>query len=288
MRAPVQFVMPLRFHISPDHSIGVSQTFDSPSVYLDHWAIRLLSDDLALQERFVSALRHAGGTLLLSHLTFAEFAAVEDSATCDRGEAFLSKVLPNVYFAEFNIDKARQQEDAQPPLAVRPKLAPPPDPQMMRAFAVRYSLSLPFAMTGFIAEVHQNRGRMETLVRDVNSRIADKLVAQRTDAAFVSAARNTPVDNGRQPTTLVMGELMRDFVLDSTSSISANDAMDLQHATVSLAYCDYVLLDGKFADKARRMKERISRANMSMRLAACYSKRDAGLQRFLSSLESWS
>jgi hypothetical protein len=34
----------------------VSQSFDFPSVYLDHWAICQFSDERALQDRFVTAL----------------------------------------------------------------------------------------------------------------------------------------------------------------------------------------------------------------------------------------
>lgn len=278
--------MPIRYHIESS-PIGVSQSFDSPTVYLDHWALRDLCDDSALQDRFVAGLSRAGGTLLMSHMNFAEFAAVEDAGTCDRGEAFLSRVFPNIYFSEFNIDKAIQQEEAQSLLVIKQRLAPPSDPQMLRAFAHRYPVTSP-AMQGFIAEVHQHRVFMKAKMDGVNSRIAARLLAQRSDPSFVKAARSTPIDNGRVATKLVFGELMRDFVLDNTSSVEPNDAMDMQHATVSLAYCDFVLLDGKFADKVRRMKDRMAGANMAMPIAACYSKRDNGVDQFLSSLESWS
>jgi hypothetical protein len=41
----------------------VGQSFDSPTVYLDHWAIRLFSDDRILQDRLVTALlRKRGAT----------------------------------------------------------------------------------------------------------------------------------------------------------------------------------------------------------------------------------
>jgi hypothetical protein len=41
--------MPIEFIESPE-GLKVSQSFDSPTVYLDHWAIRLFLDDRALQE----------------------------------------------------------------------------------------------------------------------------------------------------------------------------------------------------------------------------------------------
>jgi hypothetical protein len=44
--------MPIEFFDSPEGR-KVRQSFDSPTVHLDHWAIRLFSDDRTLQDRFL-------------------------------------------------------------------------------------------------------------------------------------------------------------------------------------------------------------------------------------------
>jgi hypothetical protein len=63
--------MPIEFIESPE-GLKVSQSFDSPTVYLDHWAIRLFSDDQALQARLAVALLRKKGTLLVSNISMAE------------------------------------------------------------------------------------------------------------------------------------------------------------------------------------------------------------------------
>ena len=56
--------MPIDFFDASDGK-HVRQSFVSPTVYLDHWAIRLFSEELGLQDRFVQLLRAKAGTLLL-------------------------------------------------------------------------------------------------------------------------------------------------------------------------------------------------------------------------------
>jgi hypothetical protein len=69
--------MPIEFYDSTEGR-KVGQTFDSPTVYLDHWAMRLFSDDRHLQDRFVGALWAKRGTLLVSHISMAELSGASD------------------------------------------------------------------------------------------------------------------------------------------------------------------------------------------------------------------
>jgi hypothetical protein len=61
-----------------DQCRRVGQSFDSPTVYLDHWAIRLFSDDGTLQDRLVAALSRKRGTLLVSNVSMAELGGASD------------------------------------------------------------------------------------------------------------------------------------------------------------------------------------------------------------------
>jgi len=51
----------------------VFQELISPSVYLDHWAFREITDSKTLTKRFSEALLFRGGTLVLSWLNIVEF-----------------------------------------------------------------------------------------------------------------------------------------------------------------------------------------------------------------------
>lgn len=92
--------MPIDFFNAHD-GIHIRQSFDSPTVYLDHWALRLFSDDTHFQKRLVNTLKSKGGTLLLSHLSFIEFTRAEDVSHCYAVEKFIEQLLPNIYFTDF-------------------------------------------------------------------------------------------------------------------------------------------------------------------------------------------
>jgi hypothetical protein len=74
----------------------VSQSFDLPTVYLDHWAVRLFSDDPVLQTRLVAALVQKKGTLLVSHISMAELGVASDPQHLIDAEAFFECCLPYV------------------------------------------------------------------------------------------------------------------------------------------------------------------------------------------------
>jgi len=82
--------MPIEFFDSAEGR-KVGQTFDSPTVYLDHWAMRLFSDDLHLQHRFVKALLTKRGTLLVSHISMAELGGASDPQHVIDAEKFLER-----------------------------------------------------------------------------------------------------------------------------------------------------------------------------------------------------
>lgn len=62
-----------------DHGrLVATQRDSSPTVYLDHWALRELSTTPALADRFVAALKQRNGSLALSCPNLIEFCNVTD------------------------------------------------------------------------------------------------------------------------------------------------------------------------------------------------------------------
>ena len=104
--------MPIEF-FPTSSEVRVRQSFISPTVYFDHWAIRLFSDNLALQDRLVNALRSKGGTLLLSNISFSEFSAPSDPRHAADAEDFIERLLPNIYLTDFALDKVLEQEHSE-------------------------------------------------------------------------------------------------------------------------------------------------------------------------------
>ena len=146
--------MPIEFFDATSET-RVRQSFVSPTVYLDHWAIRMFSDDLALQDRLVKALRSKGGTLLLSNISFSEFAVPSDARHAADAEDFIERLLPNIYLTDFALDKVLEQERSEPNNAKR--FWPSADLPQLKLFAERQDAPLGFTMRGFITPAHVNR-----------------------------------------------------------------------------------------------------------------------------------
>jgi hypothetical protein len=217
--------MPIDFFQAPD-GVHVWQSFVSPTVYLDHWALRMFSDELDLQTRFVDSLRAKGGTLLLSNLSLNEFAGPADPRHCDDAEAFLERLLPNIYLTDFALDKVLEKEEAELDNANR--LWPPSDLPQLKFFAERMQDSPPgFTMHGFIRLAHLYRDELSASTNDLVRLVRGGLDSVRGDPAFVAKARRVLPNNERTRTWIILGELLRGFVLDPAAAISDNDIIDL-------------------------------------------------------------
>lgn len=277
--------MPIDFFDASD-GVHVRQSFISPTVYLDHWAIRLFSDDADLQDRFVNALRAKGGTLLLSNLSFSEFAAAIDPRHCRDAEAFLERLLPNIFLTDFALDKVLEQERTEPNNVRR--FWPSADLPQLKLFAERAQDSpLGITMHGFITLAHVNRAELSEATDSLTSMIKNGLEGSRSDPAYVAKVRNVSPSDSRPRTLVILGELMRGFHLDRAAPISENDVIDLLHAVMPVNCCDYVLLDGPWAERVEKMRQRIVKAETNMPIAKCFSSRGNGVVAFLADLEAF-
>lgn len=88
-----------------DGGFRVAQNLLRPVVYLDHWAVRFFSEDQPLQDRFLGALHHSGGTWLFSTGNLFEFTAMTDLAQAAAAERLLFRALPAVHIADPTFDK---------------------------------------------------------------------------------------------------------------------------------------------------------------------------------------
>jgi hypothetical protein len=76
----------LTISIDSDGRLVPTQRDSSPTVYLDHWALRELSTTPMLADRFVAALKQRNGTLALSCTNLIEFCNVTDGHQARQAE----------------------------------------------------------------------------------------------------------------------------------------------------------------------------------------------------------
>ena len=68
--------------------------------------------------------------------------------------------------------------------------------------------------------------------------------------------------------------------------ITRKHAIDLLHAVVPVAYCDFVLLDKNWRTQVEHARTRFNKAGLSVPIARIFSEQENGIERFLYELES--
>lgn len=273
--------MPLRFEII-DGWLRVSQSYDSPAVYLDHWAVRRFSGDGGLGQRFLRALKARGGVLVVSHVNLAEITGPDDVRYADEAAAFFEAALPNVYFAQFDVEQAINQEKRRRDLRIR--LSAPPDIELLKTVAQERPDDLrPFTIASLVKVIAKHRERLGTAFHESNQELAEHINRVRLDPQVVSQARAFTAHPVH--VLAVMQELLRPLFLDRTLTVDKNDAADIHHAILSIVYCDYTLLDGKWEDLNERMTRRFAQLGLAIQTAKVFSARRGGVDRFLDDLE---
>jgi hypothetical protein len=224
--------MPIEFFNSPE-GLKVGQSFDLPTVYLDHWAIRLFSDDRTLQDRLVMALLQKRGTLLVSHFSMAELGAAADPRHVIDAEQFLERCFPQLFLTDFRLDEVLARERNESTNATR--FWPTADLPRLKLFGERsQAAGRSFTMAGFANMAYGHRAAIVQLMNDMACKMKEAVEKARTDPDYIREARDAPLNDRRPRTLLIIGELLRGFIRDSNAPISENDAVDLIHAAMPL------------------------------------------------------
>ncbi|RJG11327.1 hypothetical protein D3872_20340 [Massilia cavernae] len=231
-------------------------------------------------------MRDKGGTLLLSNISLGEFAGPSDPQHAIAAEAFIERLLPNIYLTDFAFDKILEREHKEPDNVTR--FWPSADLPQLKLLAERtQNPNLGVTMQGFIRMSYQNRVAMIAAMNEVVQQIVGGIKDARADPSYISKAKSVTPDGSRPRTLNILSELTRGFYLDLAAPIRENDIVDMLHAIMPINCCDYVLLDGAWAERVEKMKHRIEKFGAPMRIAKCFSKRNQGVHAFLSDLEEF-
>ena len=278
----------IEFGIGKNGSLNVVQRDISPSVYLDHWALRKFSENSTLAGRLTEILHSRKGTFVLSWLNLVEFTKVMNEGQARKAESLIEANLPQVFFLETEPFVVIHREDS---LVAGGSLVPPhADAELLRAFVELKPDSVrPFTPRDLFRSLNDS-----ALAQHFN-RLADTVVERVEvlrneldhDVDFSSAVRRLPA--GRQiqrGTRFILRELVRGLLIDKQLRITKNHAIDLLHAVVPVAYCDLVLLDKHWVTLVDRARSRIEKAGLSFPVATVFSEKANGVDRFLQTLES--
>ena len=259
----------------------------SPTIYLDHWALRMFSESQALSDRLTAALKQENGTLALSWLNLAEFTRVTDKEQASKAGTLLEKILPNIFFLEVDFGEVIRREDD---LLAGGKLIPPHfDLDLLRMFSQIKPNSLNHFTAHDLFKVIQ--GQVSTRFDGLADTGVDRIEALReqyaADPKFQSAIKRLPSGPPIQRgTRFILREFVRALIVDKGTKVTRNQVIDLFHAIVPIAYCDFVMLDKYWEAQLDRVRSRFEKAGMAVPTARVFSGKADGVDRFLSDIES--
>lgn len=269
--------------LTPNETGGYTlrQILVRPVVYLDHWAVRLFSDEMPLQNRFVTALCRSGGTWLFSTANIIEFTAMTDLSQAARGEALLFRTFPHIHFADTTMDKGYYLKDGA---AYHPN-APEKD-WILRDLEERVKINGGKWNTHrFLQDAIHNKAELEPLFADMKQGISNAVMALVRDDPRHAAAMKFKPTHEMTLRDAMNGELLRDPHINPEYVFNNNDAVDYIHASASSIVGDLILLDAGWSHKVERAKRRLRKGGVKGRLAKSFTKRT--VTDFLSALESW-
>ena len=259
----------------------ITQDLVKPVVYLDHWAIRLFSQDLGLQDRFISSLRSSKGTWLFSTGNLMEFTAMTDLSQAAAAEQLLERANPLVHFADLSLDSGYFLEKGAP---FHPD-APAKD-WLLRDLAERAKIKNGLFNTHrFIQDAISHRDLLQPMFTDLKETIANAVMTLTLNAKKNESARKFYPHPAVPLSTTIISELLREPHLDPKYVFSNHDAMDFVHAAPAIVACEYVLLDSGWCHKIERAVARMRKAGIQDPIAQCFSSKS--VDDFLDKLSGW-
>jgi hypothetical protein len=276
----------LEITIGKNGELVAGQRLTSPAVYLDHWALRAASENPRLSDRLTRALEARNGTLVVSWANIAEFSSLDQRAA-RTAEEFLDPQLPRLFFRDFNAFDVIRREDEL--LAGGLPAPPHADLDLLRlVVGLRPEGVRPITCVGMLTEVSGNRlestERMKATFVDRAGGLRAEYIDDKAFKALVDRSlQGRPAPRG---TFVLLREIVAGLMRDKTAAITPNDAMDFFHTIVPVAYCDIVLLDGRWRDQVDRVRSRLDRAGVQFPLARVLSGADA-LESLIKAVEAW-
>lgn len=258
----------------------VRQQITEPVVYLDHWAVRLFSEDEPLQDRFISALHRSGGTWLFATANLFEFTAMTDLTQAQATERLLSRAHPNLHFADTTLDRGFLLVDGAPAHPDAPE-----DHWLLKDLGERAKNNSGILNTHrFIQDAIINRDQLSPLFENLKEEISKSVMALTKDKERHSNARKFVPRAGMTLRNALLQELLRESHVNEAYKFDKNDAMDLIHAVPAAVVCDLILLDAHWSHKVNSAAKRMRKGGVTGKIARCFSQ--ATIFDFLLALES--
>lgn len=261
------------------------QFYTNPTTYLDLWALMDFALDESLGNRFTQALVSGGGTLALSWIHFLELSQLADQSQAMRIATFLERMAPHMFFIEVVPKNVIERENSI--LQSGKVIAPHADDKFLKAFLMHRRQSVnPLSIAEFLRDFQQEKvvEMCQSFMAELKSVVESS--RQRAQQNPVLGARIKEVPQGphiQHATRYIDVEAGRYLVRDKID-MASQDWCDYFHMIIPLAYCDVLLLDRRWANKAQEIVKRLRRVGHRAQMAQVFWERQ--MESFWAALES--
>ena len=251
-----------------DGRVLLRQRLVRPAVFLDHWAVRLFSEDMSLQDRFVGALRQSRGTWLFTCANLMEFAAMTDLDQAVAVEELLRRAMPSVYVADLYSD---------PGFALSKKVVPSDDPPdehwMLKDLAARAHIAGgTLNTTRFVQEAVLQRAFLLPLFVELKEAVANAVRASVANQQKRNLASKFRPVAEMDVSEALLAELLREPHINQAFRRDDHDAMDLVHTVPAATVCDYLLLDRGWTARLNSVAGRMQRAGVRGKVGRAFAQ----------------
>lgn len=262
-------------------TIRAHQTFVSPTVYFDQWALYKFSEDSKLQDEFVKTIIEKNGTLLISFMNLAEFSKTTDSKNAIDVENFLERLSNNVFIYDF-VESMKAFKESSNSLPIEDLIFFKVLCKSTSGFNVKPTFKNLFKY------IQRNRIHIKSKMEESGLHISQAFLDIKSSAdKLKQTKRNTP-DLKKPNTITIIQELLRPTILDANASLHPNDILDLQHIIIPICCCNYVLLDSAWKNRVKAIKQRLVKNDVHISLAELHSDQKDEILFFLKSLKDFS
>lgn len=280
----------IEWNLDSAGGLAVKQVMTHPAVYLDHWAIRKFAGEPKLGMRFTAALKASKGTWAVSLLNLMEFIKMTDESQAVQFEELLEQALPDIFFIDFQaLDVIKREREM---LQGGSRAAPYGDVLLLSVFAANLpNTPRPFTARNLVTVIVKQRDQLQESLARLNDTIVSRtqLMSEQmlVDKQFEKTVKGSQESAKNQRTWFFLRELLGSILREHNKVLTPNDAMDLFHAIVPIAYCDLVLLDAQWEHRVKVISERLILHNIGIKPADVFSKKLGGLEHFFERLENF-
>lgn len=232
--------------------VKIGQIANTPTVYLDTWALFDFIEDDKLSDKFIKILNNLGGTLMLSMISIIEAMTLKNQKQILNSCKFIDS--EGVAFLDFNfmrvINKVKIYKKNRGPFL---KISPAIDLGLLDSFMKIYKPENPLKVSEIFSAYQKDLENGKVLEENWEQSLFPIIVSARNNINALSNAkkrfrkRKEKANTYKFPCTEFLMETCIDYIaINENMKMPDREWRDIFYAIVPDAYCDFVLVDKKW------------------------------------------